>query len=69
MINPKIDVMITTSINATTLCEACHIEMEKKEPEARDLDINKLSLLAMFSVRPFIIVQCPACHQTGIHIH
>ena len=60
--------METTDIKETTLCRVCHVEMEKKEVKVGDLDINKLSLLAMFSVNPFAILECPACHSTAIHI-
>jgi len=60
--------METMNTEETALCAVCHIEMERKQPEIGDLDINKLSLLAMFSVRPYVVLQCPGCHNTGIYI-
>ena len=49
-------------------CEHCHVEMEKKAPEAKDLDPNNLSLLAMFRMNDFTVLQCPSCHRTGIYL-
>ena len=58
-----------TDKEAILLCETCHVEMQKKDdPEMKDLDINRLSLLAMFDIRNFELLQCPSCHKTGLRI-
>ena len=57
-----------TTDKKVPICESCLVEMQKKETEVKDLDINKLSLLAMFGIYEFVVLQCPACHKTGLLI-
>lgn len=57
-----------TDNQGVATCEICHIEMQKKESDVKDLDINKISLLAMFGIQKFFVLQCPTCHKTGLHI-
>ena len=61
--------METITIGETATCEHCHMEMHRKEAEIRDLDINNLSLLAMFNIQKIYIVECPACQKSGLYIN
>ncbi|MEJ7767446.1 MAG: hypothetical protein WKF89_06525 [Chitinophagaceae bacterium] len=60
--------MDTILISERTTCETCKTEMLKNEAEIKDLDINNLSLLAMFNIQKFYIVKCPACQKSAFDL-
>lgn len=59
---------MNTKSKEAVICETCHTLMQKKKAEITDLDINRLSLLSMFRINDFYLLQCPHCHKTGLHI-
>ncbi|MEJ7736765.1 MAG: hypothetical protein WKF97_04995 [Chitinophagaceae bacterium] len=50
------------------ICETCQITLQTKKVEAHDLDINRLSLLSMFAISNFYLLQCPNCKSTELQI-
>lgn len=57
-----------TKDRKAVICETCHITMQKRKAKPEDLDINKLSLLSMFGINNFYILQCPECNKIGLQI-
>lgn len=61
--------MKTEELKEVAICQICNTTMNQKEAEINDLDINNLSLLAMFNIKNFYIVECPACRKSGLYIN
>lgn len=61
-------IMDTTNVKEGPVCATCQIEMQKKEADINVLDVNYLSLLSMFRIQHFIILECPVCQRTGLSI-
>lgn len=60
--------MKTRKFKDVAICQICNSTMKQKEAEIKDLDINNLSLLSMFNIQKFYIVECPACRKSGLYI-
>lgn len=60
--------MKTRKFKEVAICPICNTTMKQKATEAKDLDINNLSLLAMFNIQKFFIAECPSCRKSGLYI-
>lgn len=60
-----------TNVKEGPVCLTCQIEMQKKEADINALDVNHVShvsLLSMFRIQHFTILECPVCQRTGLSI-
>lgn len=57
-----------TNVKEGPICATCQIEMQKKEADINVLDVNHVSLLSMFRIQHFTILECPVCQRTGLSI-
>jgi len=57
-----------TNETKALICDTCQTSLQIKKAEITDLDINRISLLSMFSINNYYLVQCPECKVTGLRI-